>query len=426
VSVALLVLFAILPLQWIAVPAVPFGMDSLHELAILCFTVFLLVRLRARTYAPALKTGAAFVVVNLYMIGAIAASQVYLGLPLVPVARQLLYLASALAIAGYFCRAVRVKDPAVIAVARLSSVVLCVSLLIGLGLAMAVNGVNPVAVLGRTLAAGDPEIFQKEIFKSAFEGFGRAEGEVAGNLRHEVFGALLLSMLVSTWAMRVGADPTRWQRRLYRLSMVLGIGLLLLSMSRAVLLAAIMWPLLAALRNLRRGEMSGRQLAVVGAGVVALGGVAVSGLGTVLYNRFFIDTASYEGRAGHYSDAVESVGDHWVTGGYDTVGQSTHNLVFDTLLRNGIFAALPALLLVGLVAATMVWLVARLDRLPPSMVAVTAALALPLVRMVTIGGGAISPVSWLTLGFVLGVLAARRVAPSRDYAPPSQAQHAGV
>jgi hypothetical protein len=38
--------------------------------------------------------------------------------------------------------------------------------------------------------------------------------------------------------------------------------------------------------------------------------------------------------------------------------------LFDTLLRNGIFAALPALLLVCIVAATFGWLVARIDRLP--------------------------------------------------------------
>ncbi|MFD2091527.1 O-antigen ligase family protein [Blastococcus deserti] len=425
-SAALLVLFALLPLQWIAAPAAPFGLDSLHELAILGFTAYLLLRLRARTYAPALKTGAAFVVANLYMIGAIAASQLYLGLSLVPVARQLLYLVGAVAIAGYFCRALRVTDTAVIAAARLTSVVLCVSLLIGLGLAMAVNGVNPVAVLGRTVAAADPEIFQKEIFKSAFVGFGRAEGEVAGNLRHEIFGALLLSMLISSWAMRVGANPTRWQRRLHRLAIVLGTVLLLLSMSRAVVLAAIMWPLLAALRTLRRGEMSGRQLAIVAASVVALGGVAVSGFGAVIYNRFFIDTASYEGRTGHYRDAFDAVSDHWVTGGYDTVGVSTHNLVFDTLLRNGVFAAIPALFLVCIVAATLWWLAARLDRLPPSMVPVAAALCLPLVRMVTIGGGQISPVGWLALGFVLGVLAARRAVPSPAFALRPEGERAGV
>jgi hypothetical protein len=296
-----------------------------------------------------------------------------------------------------------------------------------LGLATAVHGVNPVAVLGRTVAAGDPEIFQKEVFQTAFAGFGRTAGEVKGNLRHEIFGALLLSMSVATWAMRVGVSPSQWQKRLYRLSMVLGVVLLLLSMSRAVLLAAIVWPLVAALRSLRRGEMSGGQLALMGAGVTALCGLAVSGLGAVIYNRFFVDTASYNGRAGHYSAGLAAVADHWVTGGYDTVGHSTHNLVLDTLLRNGIFAALPALVLECTVAATMVWLVARLHRMPPSMVPVTAALALPLVRMVTIGGGAISPVGWLALGFVLGVLAAvRRTAPSPGFAPRGPGERVGV
>jgi uncharacterized membrane protein len=230
-----------------------------------------------------------------------------------------------------------------------------------------------------------------------------------------VFGALVLSMLISSWAMRVGCDPTRWQRRLYRLSMALGVGLLLLSMSRSVLLAVLLWPLLAALRSLRRGELSGRQLAVVGASVVALAGVTVSGLGAVIYNRFFVDTASYEGRTSHYSDAFDAVSEHWVIGGYDTVGDSTHNLVFDTLLRNGIFAAVPAFILICMVAATFLWLAGRLDRLPAAMVPVTAALALPLVRAVTIGGGQISPVGWLALGFVLGVLAAGRATRSTTF-----------
>ncbi|WP_324275688.1 hypothetical protein [Blastococcus brunescens] len=154
--------------------------------------------------------------------------------------------------------------------------------------------------------------------------------------------------------------------------------------------------------------------------------MAVSGLGAVIYNRFFIDTASYEGRAGHYGDAFDAVADHWLTGGYDTVGVSTHNLVFDTLLRNGIFAAVPALVVVCTVAATLWWLAARLDRLPSSMVPVAAALCLPLVRMLTIGGGQISPVGWLALGFVLGVLAARRAAPSRAAVLHREEQYAGV
>jgi len=32
---------------------------------------------------------------------------------------------------------------------------------------MAANGINPVAVLGKTVAAADPEIFQKQLFTSA-------------------------------------------------------------------------------------------------------------------------------------------------------------------------------------------------------------------------------------------------------------------
>jgi hypothetical protein len=78
------------------------------------------------------------------------------------------------------------------------------------------------------------------------------------------------------------------------------------------------------------------------------------------------------------------------------------------------------------VAATFGWLVAGIDRLPPAMVPVTAAVGLPLVRMLTNGGGQIPPVGWVAFGFALGILAARRAASASGSPPRSEAALAGV
>ena len=196
----------------------------------------------------------------------------------------------------------------------------------------------------------------------------------------------------------------RGQRLAYTTAMVLGTSLLVLSLSRSILIAALVWPLLALLRSARRRELSPKQVAVLYGAVLAFGGLLVSGLGLVIFNRFATDTAGYEARAGNYFDAFAALPDVWVTGGYDTAGQSSHNFVFDTLLRNGIFAAVPAAVIVGFLLLVFALLTARLPRLPSSMVPVVAALALPLVRFVTSGGGLLPPVEWVALAFVAGVL----------------------
>jgi hypothetical protein len=282
---------------------------------------------------------------------------------------------------------------------------------------MAINGVNPGAILAQTIASGDPELFQKEVFKSAFAGFGLSEDIVQGNLRHEVFGAVLLAMLVSTWAMRVGSDPTKRQVAVYRAATITGIALLAISLSRSVIIAALILPLLAIIRSARRGELSTAQLVIFFGSAAAVGLLLVSGLGLVIVNRFLNDTTGYESRAGNYDRALAAVPDHWVTGGYDTSGVSSHNFLLDTLLRHGVFAFIPAVVIAGAVLLAFAMLAARLYRLPTFMVPVAAALALPLVRMGTSGGGLIPPVEWLALGFAAGVLTAWRRPWRQEHAP---------
>lgn len=68
VAVALLVFFALLPLQWVVpVGSTPLGQGRMHQLAILGLTAFVLVHYRPRVHAPVLHAAAVFVLANLYI-----------------------------------------------------------------------------------------------------------------------------------------------------------------------------------------------------------------------------------------------------------------------------------------------------------------------------------------------------------------------
>ncbi len=120
---------------------------------------------------------------------------------------------------------------------------------------MAANGVNAIDVFARTITSADPEILQSELFRSAFGGFGLAEESVMGNIRHEVFGALLLAA-VPVVGLPAAAARSRpgCSQRLYLLGQGLAVLLLLLSMSRSVILALAAWPLLGLLHAAALGR----------------------------------------------------------------------------------------------------------------------------------------------------------------------------
>lgn len=404
----MVLLFMVVPLQWFGLGATPLGSTRLHQVAIVGFAALVYLHYRVRVHAPVLRTAAPFVLMTVYMALAWAAVDLYNGKLPMGAVQELIYLAVFVALGSCFYRAASGSESGLLTSLRWVGPAACVSVVVGFSVAMLVNGVNPAAVLGRTIAAADPEIFQKEIFKSSFAGFGLDEEMVRGNLRHEIFGSVLLSLLISTWAMRFGASVTRVQQVAYRAALVTGIALLALSLSRSVLIAASVWPLVALSRSARLGGLTRRQLTATALTLVAGAGLAVSGAAVVIWNRFTTDTTGYEARSENYGSAFAALPDHWLTGGFETGGVSSHNFVVDSVLRGGIFTALPALAMLLIVAAVFVRLVVGLPRLPDWWVPVAAALALPLVRMGTSGGGLIPPVEWIALAFVFGILAYRR------------------
>jgi hypothetical protein len=272
---------------------------------------------------------------------------------------------------------------------------------------MAANGVNAAEVFARTITSADPQILQRELFRSAFGGFGLAEESVMGNIRHEVFGALLMAMCLSSACRLLRPFSTRWQSAAYLVGQGLAVFLLLLSMSRSVILALAAWPLLGLLRQLLMGRVTPRG---AGAGILLVGTgglLAAVGVLQVLWVRFTQDTGSYEARDNLLQQAYDSLGRSLATGGVSTKSASSHNFVIDTWLRAGIVASLAALIVVVIVCGLFVALAFTLPQEPAWMLPVTAMLALPVVRFFTAGGGLIPPVQWIALGVVAGFLAYR-------------------
>ena len=273
---------------------------------------------------------------------------------------------------------------------------------------MITNGVNPAAVFAKTIATGDPEVLQKELFTSAFTGFGFDEEAVRGNFRHEVFGAILVAMCVSAACAGIRPFSSRRPRILYRFSIGLAAALIIVSLSRSVMIAAAIWPLLALLRPMLAGRLTPRVVGGALLGLAVTFALSVIGLASVLWIRFTEDTGSYGARDRLYEEAYQNIGDAHVTGGVTTAGASSHNFIIDSWLRSGIFGGVCALVVGFIVVGLLIRLAVNLHREPSWVLPTAALLALPAVRMFTAGGGLIPPVSWIGLGVAAGLMAYRR------------------
>ncbi|QZY29799.1 hypothetical protein [Nocardioides coralli] len=401
----LMAVMAALPLQWFVVA----GPLRLHVTAMLLFLALVLVSHRSRVFSPVLSVAAPFVVANVVLCTIWIAAQAYHGLGFVQPLEQLVFLGVFVALATVVHRGLTLDHDRWVAAFRWSALTVTMSLVVGLSFSMIVNGINPVGVIGRTIAAADPEVLQRELFRAAFAGFGFDEEVVRGNLRHEVFGAVLVGMAASAACVGMRPFTSAGARALYTFSMALGVLLIVVSMSRSVIIAAAAWPLLALLRALLGVRLTPR---LVGGGlVVGLGGavLAATGFLTVIWVRFTQDDSSYQARGNLLDQALDNLGTSLLFGGVATEGASSHNFVIDTWLRAGVFAALAAAVVVIVLIGLFLSLASSLHREPGWMLPVTALLALPLVRMFTAGGGLIPPVSWVGLGLAAGYLVHRRL-----------------
>lgn len=402
-----LLALAALPLQWFVVAGTPLGVMRLHQAVFLGVAVVLVLARPMRNLVPVLRLTKVFLALNALMLVVWAAVTLYHGaLPTIPI-QEGIYLGVFVIMATYFFRAASGQEAGALKALRWSATGAAGLFVAALLLSMVSNGVNPMNVIQQTLATSNPEVLQKELFRSSFVGYGYDAASIRGNIRHEIFGAILLAMYVSVWAEGLLPKVRDLGWRVRQAGLVLASLLLLVSMSRAVLIAAAAWPLLYVYRSLRTMTLSNRQVAtiyVVGGAFILL---LVSGVGEVIWVRFTQDTASYSSRGGLYDAAFANLRSTWLFGGEDTTGQSSHNFAIDAWLRGGIVVFLLALCILALLIVVWLSLLVNLPRAPMWMVPVAAAFALPIDRMLTSGGGLIPPVSWLTLAFAAGALCYR-------------------
>ena len=404
----LLLFIAVLPLQWFRVPGMPLGPQRLHLLAIAAFTAFVVARYRGHLWTPAVRAAFPVLVAGGVFVLAWAGSSVFHAMPLRGPLQEAIQLVALAAVGTVVYRAAAHPTTRVLEAARWAALVAVVSVLVALSVSMAANGVNPAATFGQAVAQGDPEVLQRELYRSAFVGYGIPEEEVLGNIRHEVFGVVLTAMCLSSAAARLRPFATPRAAQVYRGSIALGAALLVVSLSRSAMLAATVWVLLAVVTQARRFGVSGRQLAALSVALVGVGVAVATGFASVVFIRFTEDTASYEARDRLLAESIAAIPDHLWTGGIDPSGASSHMFVIDSTLRAGILGGLAALAVVVLVVAQLTQLAVRLPREPAFMLPVAAVLALPIVRFFTAGGGVIPPVQYVALGIAAGFLAYRR------------------
>jgi hypothetical protein len=403
----LLVFFAALPLQWFLVPGLPAGAQRAHLVAMTAFTAFGLMRYRAHIFVPVLRVALPVVVPLAVFVAVWMATSVYHAMPVRAAIQEAVQGVTLVVVGSVIYRAAAYPSTRILEAARWAALAAGVTLFIALSLSMLANGVNPAATFAQTVAQADPEVLQKELFRSAFAGYGFSADEVQGNIRHEVMGAVLTAMCLSSVAVRLRPFTNPRATQVYRFSIGLGAFLILVSLSRSIMLAAAIWVLLAVVTQARRLGVTKRQLAVVTVALGALLLLLATGFLSVIWVRFTQDTGSYEGRDRLLGKALETIPQHLWTGGIDPSGSSSHMFILDSTLRAGILGGLAALLIVVLVIALFLQLTRRLPTEPAWMLPVTATLALPMVRFFTAGGGVIPPIQYVGLGIVAGFVTYR-------------------
>jgi len=411
---AILVVFmlALLPLRWFTLLSTPLGTLFLHEVGLLLFSMLAVVTLRPQMKNVALESTAFLTSVMVAGFAVWAAASLYNSVSLASELKQCFYLGSfVLVVAAFVCFA-ESKDQSAMRVLRWAGVVTTCMLLAALELALTINHVNALHVLASAATSGDPSVIEAQLFRPAFAGFGISDAEAVSQLRHEVFAGLLVSLLIASWAQQRIPFNRRSARWLSQSAVVVASLLIVLSLSRSVQIAALSWPLLAGLRVVMLGRVTRRQLVTLALSALVVVGVTASGFVGVIVQRITQDSSSYSERGAKLGAAIDTIGQYPWTGGHYEDAISSHNFVIDAWLRGGVVMAACMLAVLLFVVWRLAANVSVLAHAPAWLVPATAAFALPLVRMFTIGAGLMTPPEWVCLAFASAATAvyARQVA----------------
>ncbi|MEJ2887940.1 hypothetical protein [Actinomycetospora aeridis] len=394
-AVAVLAFLVPLPQQWEILSATPFGvLRWFHVGALAMGTIYLLASRRghgiARELAP--MCVAMVGVTLMCVVGAV----VYGGDAAQPV-QHLVYFAVGLGLATVTTTALaRPEGRRVLAWCAPLAVTWT---LVGFDQNLRANGVSPLAQLQQALLTGNQNALIFGVFR---QGLSTVDSPAPASVRHEVMAALLLIIVVTCLA----SGLRRRTAVLAGLAVAAGAVVIVLSLSRAVVLAAVLGGVVVLLRAFLRMSLS--RMAVVGtvAGAVVLVVVGARLVG-LLYSRA-LDSGSYEARFSSFGLTGGEIANRVLGGGPD-LAISTHTLFFDVLFRAGWVGGLCALVVVVVIARYGLAAVRRyLDtRSLPDLAAVTAC-SLVLLRCFTSGNGFLHQTEWAAFGVVVAVARMQR------------------
>jgi hypothetical protein len=410
--VLLVGLVATCGIQWLdIVSAGSLSLKWFHGPAIALLAVTVLVPDLGGRLVRVLEVWGAFWAAWAVYLSAIVVAQVvhddpYFPLPHVP--KQLLYSSIALAaavaafsLASPFGR--RAAAWAAGAAAALGLIVLCRPLL--------ASGVNPATITWSAIRTGQPDQIIYGIFQRAFIGTDVATADpVQANLRHGLASALALAIFL-TALVRPTLD--RHRRRVADAGIVLAASFLALTLSRSAILAVLVWVLIMALTPLVRGRAPLRQWLLPALLVVGAVAVFVLPAGQLFEERFVGEQGSAEVRGTNSTEVIEAF-DRYALGANDlSIDASPHNVVLDGLLAGGYVAAAAGLVLLGtyvLILGRLVGdhLAERPWALPLSRAAAIGIGVVPLVRLISAGGGLLNLAEWVGAGTFMGLVALER------------------
>lgn len=418
------VLVSTLTLEWISLGGFLTGNIKYFHFAAVAFMTVSLLRYRpGYRLAPILgryQTFYGFWVLYLLLVTVIGLAHFEPYFSRSEVVRQVFYGTVSVFVAAFF---LDVDGRNVRRVLQWTGVMTVGTVMAGMGLALLGQSVNPLQLVGEAIAKGDPNMLSYQLLRLSFR--SQELTEVGANLRHKVFSAVLIGLLVALICRtRPRGTVSRWRDRLFLVSAAVGALLVVSSLSRSVILCLLIALGLYGLRIVIQGRASPRQLAVILATLAATVILAVSPLGSFVWYRFAVETGSYESRVAALESAFLSV-DAAVLGiGAGEVTTMPHNLILDAWLSAGVLGAVCTA--VFLFIYLRVWLretYRYLTGAPGWMLSlqqfwVVAVGVIPLVRAVTAARG-FHLNDWVCIGIVFGLVEANRRA-----AAPRLGRHA--
>jgi hypothetical protein len=293
------------------------------------------------------------------------------------------------------------------ATAGLGVVVLCRPLI--------ASGVNPAALTWSAIRSGQPDQIIFGIFQRSFIGTEIATVDpVQANLRHGLASALALSIFLTAL---VRPTLALERRRVADAGIVAASLFLALTLSRAAILAVLIWVLIMALTPLVRGRAPlGHWVVPVVLPVVAVA-IVVLPIGRIFAERFE-DQSSAAVRSSNSAQVIEHFDQYAVGADGLSIDASPHNVVLDGLLAGGYVGAAAGVVLFGsfvLILGRLIGdhLAERDWALPFSRAATIGIGVVPVVRMVTAGGGLPNLAEWVGAGIFMGLVALERLQAQR-------------